>query len=35
MDGNDFYLPKFFVYHVEFADNPGFQEAVKFQEYKL
>lgn len=30
-----FYLPRLFVYHVEHADNLGFQEVVKIQEYKL
>ena len=30
-----FYLPRLFVYHAENADNKGFVEVVKIQEYKL
>ena len=30
-----FYLPRLFVYHREHADNAGFVEVVKIQEYKL
>lgn len=30
-----FYLPRLFVYHVEHADNEGFKEVAKIQEYKL
>ncbi len=30
-----FYLPRLFVYHVENADNAGFVEVAKIQEYKL
>jgi len=30
-----FYLPRLFVYHAENADNRGFVEVVKIQEYKL
>lgn len=30
-----FYLPRLFVYHVEHADNLGFVEVAKIQEYKL
>ena len=30
-----FYQPRLYVYHSEHADNPGFVEVVKIQEYKL
>jgi putative membrane protein len=30
-----FYQPRLYVYHAEHADNPGFVEVVKIQEYKL
>ena len=30
-----FYLPRLFVYHREHADNQGFVEVVRIQEYKL
>lgn len=30
-----FYLPRLFVYHAEHADNAGFVEVVKIQEYKI
>ena len=30
-----FYQPRLYVYHSEQADNPGFVEVVKIQEYKL
>jgi putative membrane protein len=30
-----FYQPRLYVYHSEHADNAGFVEVVKIQEYKL
>jgi putative membrane protein len=30
-----FYQPRLYVYHSEHADNDGFVEVVKIQEYKL
>ena len=30
-----FYQPRLYVYHSEHADNSGFVEVVKIQEYKL
>jgi putative membrane protein len=30
-----FYMPRLFVYHAEHADNAGFVEVVKIQEYKI
>ena len=30
-----FYLPRLYVYHREHADNEGFVQVVKIQEYKL
>ena len=30
-----FYLPRLFVYHVEYADKKEFVEVIKIQEYKL
>ena len=30
-----FYMPRLFIYHRENADNLGFTEVVKVQEYKL
>ena len=30
-----FYQPRLYVYHSEHADNPGFVEVVKIQEFKL
>ncbi|AFL67432.1 CopD family protein [Sulfurospirillum barnesii] len=30
-----FYLPRLFVYHVEYAEKKGFVEVVKIQEYKI
>jgi putative membrane protein len=30
-----FYQPRLYVYHQEHADNSGFVEVVKIQEYKL
>ncbi len=30
-----FYQPRLYVYHSEHADNKGFVEVVKIQEYKL
>ena len=30
-----FYLPRLYVYHAENADNKGFIEVVKIQEFKL
>ena len=35
MDGNAFYLPRLFVYHVENIDKKDFVEVVKIQEYKI